>query len=307
MTPVFCPTNNVYDLGRLRLVGDGISFSPNFAAMVATGIQAFVSQLGSQVSIINLNLTAPQTPSDYVIYVGDGNGTRARQPNGTLRIAYVAPDHGYLFITDTAQTVSHEFGHLLGLADRYYEGYSHTPLVVGTRTSIAMDGILFPNEPDYNPATNLMSSPSPNWSLTQAQRTWALTCTEEDQFTRRVVFLLDTTGSQGASWAWPPTGTMYLQGGELWTPDGPPPPDFPIAGYSLLGGIIFLAKASKTSLKNAPVRDLWNLRARVDAAGNSATRKTWFRKGKKHKGKRTVATGPRIHRQMMKNIGNLAT
>lgn len=301
MNPLFCPSNGQLDVSRLVLAADGVALSPAFVNTIMTGIQAWAPLLG--VSIVNLNLTRAAAANDYIIYVGNGTGTQAREPNNTLRVSYVTPTEGYLFITDPPWAISHEFGHLLGLADRYYEGYQHTPSVAGQRISVPMDNIHFPAEGDYNPATNLMSNPGTSWSLTNAQRQSILACTEETQLPRNVVGLFDTTGSQGASWLLPPT--MYLMGDDLWTPD-PPPPDLPIAGYTLFGGMVFKAKAGTTAGGNGPVRDLWCLRSRVDTSGQPAIRITWFRRGKKYRSRRTVANGPRIHRQMMRLIGKLA-
>lgn len=297
MSPVFCPAGGQLDLSRLRLVFDDIPFNESFVTTVMQGIQAWAPIIG--VPIMNLNLTQAAASSDYVIFVG--NGTRARVPNNTLRIAYVTADGGYLFPTDPAQTISHEFGHLLGLADRYYEGYQHTPTVAGGRITVPMDGRLFPAEGDYIPTTNLMSGPGIPWSITNVQRQLIMTCTDEPQFSRRVVGLFDSTQTSG-SWSLPLT--MYLSGDALFAPD-PPPPDLAIAGYTLLGGLVFIAKAGATSLGNKAVRDLWNLRPAPNVPG-TPTRTTWFRRGKRYSSRRVVSTGQRIHRQMMRNIGNLA-
>jgi hypothetical protein len=297
MSPAFCPANGQLDLSRLRLVFDDIPFNAGFVATVMQGIQAWVPMLG--VAIVNLNLTQAAAASDYVLLAG--NGTQARAPNNLLRISYITANGGYLFFTDPARSISHEFGHLLGLADRYYEGYQHTPTVVGSRITVPMDGRLFSAESDYVPATNLMSGSGLPWSLTNAQRQLILACTDEGQLSRRVVGLFDSTQTSG-SWSLPPT--MYLGDDGLYTPD-PPPPDLAIAGYTLLGGLVFKAKASATLLKNKAVRDLWDLRPAPGVPG-TPIKKTWFRRGKQYRSRRIVSTGPRIHRQMMRAIGSLA-
>jgi len=301
MPAIFTPANGQLDLNRLRLQADGIPISPAFLATVIAGIQAWAPVLG--IPIVNLNPIRPPAPSDFPVYIGDGTGTMAQEPQNTLLISYVASDHAYFFDTATAPVISHEFGHMLGLADRYYEGYQHAPLVAGIRTSVPMDGTVFPNEPDYIPGTNLMSGAGAGWTVTAAQIQAIMSGTEESRQSRRVVFLVDTTGSLGSAWSAQPT--LYLSGDNLWAPD-PPPPDLPIAGYRVIGGLVFFAKAGPTGLGNGPVRALWNLRASVDGNGQPATRLSWFRYGKKYRSRRLLPAGPRIHRPMMKMLGELA-
>lgn len=305
MNPVFCPANNQLDLSRLRLQFEG-NFNANILAAITNGIQDWVNPgLGNLgVTIANLNLARNAADGQYVIYVGTGAaaGTKARQPERTLGISYMAPENGYLFTSDPnlRRSISHEFGHLLGLADRYYEGYFHNPNQAGTRTTVPMDGILFPAEIDYVPATNLMSGGGGQWTLSNAQRQLVLSCTAEGQKSRRVVGLFNATPQASVNWRLPPT--MYLSGDALFTPD-PPPPDLAIAGYTLLGGLVFIAKARATLLGNSAVRNLWNLRPPPSGA---ASRITWFHHGKKYKRKHVVSTAPRIHRSMMRLIGTLA-
>ncbi|HEY0552978.1 MAG TPA: hypothetical protein VGG20_01860, partial [Thermoanaerobaculia bacterium] len=166
------------------------------------------------------------------------------------------------------------------------------------------DPSLFPAESDYDPVTNLMAGGSAQWTLSSAQRQSVLSCTAETQKSRRVVGLFDEAQASGN---WHQPATMYLSSdifASLYTPD-PPPPDLAIAGYTLLDGLVFAAKAHATALGNNAVRELWNLRPTPDDSGPNI-RKTWFRYGKKHRSRRIVSTAPRIHRQQMRLIGMLA-
>ncbi len=306
MNPVFCPVQGELDLARLRLVFEN-GLDEALVTAIKNGIEDWVAvdrgNLGVSIVKLNLKRTTAAT-GDYIIYVGNGSAgdTKAREPERTLQISHVVATHGYLFSTesDLRRTAAHEFGHLLGLADRYYEGYSHKKHEVGNRLNVPMDSQLFPQEQDYVPSTNLMSGGASAWTLSEAQRKLVLACKSETQKSRRVAGLFDQNQSEG-SWHLP--STMYLSGDALMTPNGPPPPDLAIAGYMLVGGLVFMAKAGKTKLKNEPVRELWNLRP---PPKKGAERKTWFRKGKRHKSRRMVSTAPRIHREMMRHIGQLA-
>ncbi len=304
MIPVFCAANGQLDLSRLRLQFEDSSGS-SFLSAITNGINDWVdpNKANLGISIVNLNLSRDPVAGEYVIYVGNGSaaGTRAREPERTLSISYVTPEGGYLFTTEPnlRRIASHEFGHLLGLADRYYEGYLHKRTEVGTRTTVPMDNILFAAESGYVPATNLMSGGSNDWTLSSVQRQLVLSCKEEDQKSRRVVGLFDETQGSG-SWHLPLT--MYLSGGALFTPD-PPPPDLAIAGYTLLGGLVFDSKARATALGNIEVRKLWNLRP---PPSGTLTKITWFHKGKRHRRRHVVSTAPRIHRQRMRLIAALA-
>lgn len=298
--PGFCPaTNGKLDLSRLRLASDGIVPSAGFVDSVASGIQALATVLG--ITTENLDLAKDADASDYIIYVGDGTGTRAREPNNTLRVSYVAPADGYLFTTDPdpAGTMSHEFAHLLGLADRYYEGYEHQLMQEGIRRTIPMDRRLFQGDGDYDPLTNLMSrATGGSGALTKVQRDLILSCSDEVQFSRHVVGLFDNVQP-----TWTVPETMYLNNGHLYTPD-PPSNDLAIAGYTLLAAAICIPKAGHAVPKNSEVRKRWNLRSRYEPA--LEVKITTFRKGKRYKTKRTVPNGSRIHRRMMRLIGLLA-
>lgn len=309
MIPVFPPKNGKIDADRLRVVFDDIAADPSYIAAVIAGIKAWESRLG--IPIINLDPGRPATSAHYVILVG--NGTNAAEPNKTLKRSYVGTTGGYFFYSESdAHTFAHEFGHLLGLADRYYEGYEYGDTITrttkggsnikedieGVNASVPMSQNLFSAE-NYDPATNLMSGQSSDWTISSAQLHLILSGKEEPQLSRHIAGVFDSRMKSGP-YALP--ASMYLEGGQLKTVTKKGEIQ-PIAGYTLLVGVLFQPKHEVSAVENA-VKSLWLLRSRFDDQGKLKTKSV--RVGKVYRGIRKAAAGPRIHMPMMRLIGKLA-
>src|SRR5947209_7904041 len=163
MMPVFSPKDGQIDAGRLRLVfDDDAQKDADIANKVGAGIRGWESRLDVMIINLDLNPKRKPGPNDYQILIG--KGASAREPEKTLMRSYVGPMGGYFFQPASNPAVfAHEFGHLLGLADRYYEGYIYKSDIIskekeGDNVTIPMAQSLFsdPPEPDYDPKTNLM-------------------------------------------------------------------------------------------------------------------------------------------------------
>lgn len=309
MIPVFSPRNGKIDADRLRIVFDDIGTDASYIAAVIAGIKAWETRL--DIEIVNLDPGRAASSDHYIILIG--NGTKAVEPNKSLKRSYVGTTSGYLFRSESnAQTFAHEFGHLLGLADRYYEAYEYGDTITrktkggniikedveGVSITIPMSKDLFSTE-DYDPETNLMSGQSSEWTISSAQRQLILSGSEEHQPSRHIIGVFDSRMKLGP-YVLP--DTMYLEGEQLKTITDKGELQL-IVGYSLLGGIVFRPK-HKVSDEEKAVKGLWLLRSFFDDQGKLKTKKT--RGGKVYRGARIAAAGPRIHRSMMRLIGGLA-
>jgi len=304
--PVFSPKDGKIDTDRLRLVLDeDAKKDADLANKVGLGIRAWESRLG--IAIINLDLNPNRKPdtTDYQIIIG--NGASAREPEKTLKRSYVSPTGGYFFQTLSNPAVfAHEFGHLLGLADRYYEGYTYKSDIIdkekeGYNVTVPMAKSLFgdPQETYYDPKTNLMSSTPQDWTISSRQRQLILAGSEEPQLSRNVIGIFQ---SNATAKNYKQPSSMYLSGDQLYT-DNPTPQA--IRGYTLEGAKkVFAAKAAKVPGGNSDVKTLWRKLKPQKFLGKIPV--NIVRDGKRYRGPRVRPDGPRIHQAMMELIAQLA-
>ncbi len=309
MKPLFSPKDGKIDVDRLRIVFDDINPIEGYIDIVKASIKKWEKVL--DVEIVNFDPGRSVESADYQILVGKGGG--ALEPNKSLTVSYVGPEGGYFFSPDANEeyTAIHEFGHLMGLADRYYEAYQYDDRQVeGGRGSVSMslwefkdkNGKIEEGEEDYDPHANIMSSSSKDWTISKNQRNFILSGKEETPRRRDVVGVFY---SKGASGLFKPPDSMFLDEGQLYESPGDRK-----AGYStLLSGSVCIAHvplADTASRSN--IRELWRMR------GNPTRRKRKrpkrVIKGVLHRGPR-ISTyeevpGERIHRKIMSDIGQLA-
>jgi hypothetical protein len=314
MIPVFSPDGaKKLDADKLRLVfDDDFTKDPAIIASFQTAILGWAPKLGIEIN--NLDVGRPPGTNDYRLVIG--NGVNAREPEKTLERSYVGPGGGYFFRTKSnAAVFAHEFGHLMGLADRYYEGYQYTPDLPkeekeGDNVTVPMAKSLFikdgdPADPeaDYNPATNLMSSTPAEWTISTAQRQSILDGKSEPQLARNVIGIFRANDNVSSVYHLP--ASMYLDKDGRFYTDDPPPPK-PLVGYTLSiskgGAPVAVPRSAKT--REFEVKILWNRLKPRTFLGIFDVSVTHG--GKKHKGGRVRADGPKIHQPMMRLIAKLA-
>lgn len=301
MTPAFCPSNGQLDLSRLRLeFDDDFASDPAIVTAVKAGIKLWEGKLGVQIVHL-LDPNRIDDSSDYVIKVGKGK--HAVEPNKTLTIPYAGADGAYLFGAGAGNQVIHEFGHMLGLADRYYEGYQHDGDTVGDRTSVPMDPSLFPSESGYDENTNIMAGGGRGggpWTLSSAQLQAINACVEETPMPRNVVGIFDDHDPN-----WKAPATMALIGGVLYgfAPDGS---SVNVGGYKMQSADTVSARGAAGVLKSTTLKEVnkvWCARKKT-LLGHIVSK---FHKGHGLHDLNLVShPGEHIHRKKMSEIAKLA-
>ena len=172
-------------------------------------------------TIANLDLMGPSKS----LIVTVGNKFSAREPEKTLLVPYIDPKDpnpikGYFFFRNDGAEGAHEFGHLLGLADRYFEVYVIDDMnQSGNRSSAPMGLGMFnvteedpSNTPKYEPATNLMSNNTgTTWTLSKAQLDLVFNGQDETPKARNVIGIQKTFGTDPSFQLPPPSQGIILK------------------------------------------------------------------------------------------------
>ncbi len=156
-----------------------------YADNVRTTWNSFTLPNGQQVNTDNVQFlpAPPEMTSDNAqgllqrnenfITVGNGANDPHAQPN--LQTDYINNNSlrntGYAYVNNNAIDAAHEFGHMLGLSDRYVNGVIHWINSHGRRDDV-VNRYTIPfvfKEFGYNYQFNLMSNSSPALSATQLQ------------------------------------------------------------------------------------------------------------------------------------------
>jgi hypothetical protein len=246
-------------LGTVDASALGITWDTDLTALQIAAKATYVANLtasirtwkdvsagyGSPLTIANLDLEGAVPAKTFLITIG--NDKSAPQPYKELKVSHVdtVARTGYFFFEKNGAEGAHEFGHLLGLADRYFEVYSIASLEIeGGRATAPMARMMFSapdnvvpaatenptSTPRYYPVSNLMSNDvANNWTLSRAQLDFIFSGTDEPANRRDVIAIEDTSAAGWETLHLPsPVDGIVLSGNFLYAgPDG----IRPLAGY----------------------------------------------------------------------------
>jgi hypothetical protein len=321
MKPVFSPDAQLkVDVSRLRVVFD-TDFKANFLPadpkaadpketylkFIETALHGW--ELAICVAMVDIDLQHKEKPGDYVVQVGMGEN--AIDPGKTLHISYVNPAGGYFFQDDVNATIfAHEFGHLMGLADRYYNGYAYDPSLneAGDRVTVAMAPDMFKlpdgssSDPTYVPTGNIMSTPrGASWTVSMGQTATILARQEEPQNPMDVIGVFDKNDESGV---WSVPATMLRVGDFLFAAVATQPLR---AGYTYSAVKRNIRTQAKREMPNGDkdVRVLWNKQVEKR---DKKTGKLVYARTKGHGGRNLVDHREHayLHRAQMTLIARLA-
>jgi RHS repeat-associated protein len=149
--------------------GDNLdNYIHNFANNVRQNWNNYTLDNGQQVSVDNVQfLPAPDGMTEDDLDKNEnlltvGNGASASD-NSIPGVSYINKNFrrntGYMYFSMNGSDASHEFGHMLGLSDRYFEGFA-----IDKNGGLYSQRITMPNkfkQNGYDCQTNLMSNPNP--------------------------------------------------------------------------------------------------------------------------------------------------
>ncbi len=132
-------------------------FEKNVANFIQNVDEVWGDQLGQDLSNVTFAVVGENFSTDDL---ESGENLVTFGTNGTSNVSGKKNNNVYINTTGGGNTASHEFGHVLGLADRYEDNYTFNQ----TKNSNSKRLNTIPhsqdvyNEPDYNPTNNLMAN-----------------------------------------------------------------------------------------------------------------------------------------------------
>jgi RHS repeat-associated protein len=130
---------------------------------------------GTPVDVTGVNFlpfiegTTELETNDFLLTVGNRGSSNPDTIHGRSYIDFDRKT-GYMYHNKNAEEAAHEFGHIMGLSDRYANVMQYDPYVKDIGYTLSDAGfvpLVLKGEKDYNPLTNLMSGAGT--SLTQKQ------------------------------------------------------------------------------------------------------------------------------------------